>query len=90
MTFKLFLGAMLKFLLGVALVGASIFLSAGTHLFFNGWLLMGIFFMPRCLERTHIIIAKRIKIEEEFLEKELLGYSEYKQKVKYRLILFVW
>ena len=37
-----------------------------------------------------IIIAKRIKHEEEFLEKELLGYSEYKQKVKYRLIPFVW
>ena len=36
------------------------------------------------------IIAKRIKHEEEFLEKELNGYREYKQKVKYRLIPFVW
>lgn len=36
------------------------------------------------------IIAKRIKSEEEFLEKELKGYSEYKQKVKYRLIPFIW
>jgi protein-S-isoprenylcysteine O-methyltransferase Ste14 len=36
------------------------------------------------------IIAKRIKHEEEFLEKELSGYSEYKQKVKYRLIPFIW
>ncbi len=36
------------------------------------------------------IIAKRIKNEEEFLEKELRGYQEYKQKVKYRLIPFVW
>ena len=36
------------------------------------------------------IIAKRIKGEEEFLEKELSGYGEYKQKVKYRLIPFVW
>lgn len=36
------------------------------------------------------IIAKRIKHEEEFLEKELLGYKEYKQKVKYRLIPFIW
>jgi len=36
------------------------------------------------------IIAKRIKSEEEFLEKELNGYLEYKQKVKYRLIPFVW
>lgn len=36
------------------------------------------------------IIAKRIKGEEEFLEKELPGYREYKQKVKYRLIPFIW
>ena len=36
------------------------------------------------------IIAKRIKAEEEFLEKELSGYSEYKKKVKYRLIPFIW
>lgn len=36
------------------------------------------------------IIAKRIQGEEEFLEKELAGYCEYKQKVKYRLIPFVW
>lgn len=37
-----------------------------------------------------LIIAKRIKGEEEFLEKELAGYREYKQKVKYRLIPFIW
>lgn len=37
-----------------------------------------------------LIIAKRIKGEEEFLEKELTGYKEYKQKVKYRLLPFIW
>ena len=36
------------------------------------------------------IIAKRIKHEEAFLEKELPGYRAYKEKVKYRLIPFVW
>ena len=36
------------------------------------------------------IIAKRIKNEEQFLEAELDGYIEYKKKVKYRLIPFVW
>jgi len=36
------------------------------------------------------IIAKRIKHEEVFLEKELIGYSAYKQNVKYRLIPFIW
>ena len=223
MTAKLFTQAVLKFLLGVVLVGALIFLPAGTLLFFNGWLLMGILFIPMfsagivmmfknpdllksrleakekqkdqdlviklsglmflcgfvvsglgfrfhwfslpkgvaiggavlfliayalyaevLRENTYLsrtiqvqenqtvidtglygivrhpmysatlilflampivlgslyafviflaypfIIAKRIKGEEEFLEKELTGYREYKQKVKYRLIPFVW
>lgn len=223
MTMKLFLAAITKFLLGVALVGILIFLPAGTFSYFNGWLLMGILFVPMFLagivmmfknpdllksrlnakekqqeqnfvvklsglmflsgfivaglgvrfgwyalpklvvivaavvflvayilyaevlrENTYLsrtievqenqkvidtglygivrhpmysvtlllflsmplvlgsvyafllflaypfIIAKRIKHEEEFLEKELNGYCEYKQKVKYRLIPFVW
>ena len=223
MTVKLFVGAILKFLLGVVLVGVLIFLPAGTFAFFNGWLLMGILFVPMfCagivmmfknpellksrldakekqkdqsivvklsglmflagfivagldfrfgwftlpkgvaiggaavflvayilyaevlrentyLSRTiqvqenqkvidtglygvvrhpmysatlllflsmpivlgsiysfiiflayPLIIAKRIKGEEAFLEKELDGYREYKQKVKYRLIPFIW
>ena len=223
MTLKLFLGAITKFLLGVVLVGAMIFFPAGTILFFNGWVLMGILFVPMFFagivmmvnnpnllksrldakekqkeqgivvklsgimflmgftvaglgvrfgwymlpkgvtigaaviflasyvlyaevlrENTYLsrtievqenqkvidtglygivrhpmysvtlllflsmpivlgsvysfliflmypfIIAKRIKHEEEFLEKELDGYTEYKNKVKFRLIPFIW
>ena len=37
-----------------------------------------------------IIIIKRIKNEEDVLEKDLKGYTEYKKKVKYKLIPFVW
>lgn len=37
-----------------------------------------------------IIITKRIKNEEEILEKELKGYNKYKNKVKYKLIPFIW
>jgi len=223
MTIKLFISAIAKFLLGIVLVGLVIFLPAGTLLFFNGWLLMSILFVPMFFagivmmiknpsllksrldakekrrdqstviklsglmfvagfivaglnfrfgwftlpkdiviissvlfliayilyaevlrENTYLsrtievqknqkvidtglysvvrhpmysvtlilflsmplvlgsvysfliflvypfIIAKRIKDEEEFLEKELDGYREYKQKVKYRLIPFIW
>lgn len=36
------------------------------------------------------IIAKRIKNEEMLLENELEGYSEYKKKVTYKLIPFIW
>ena len=37
-----------------------------------------------------IIINKRIKNEEKVLEKDLQGYIEYKKKVKYKVIPFVW
>ena len=223
MTFKLFISAITKFLLGILLVGAIIFLPAGTLSFFGGWLLLGVLFIPMFFfffimmfknpallksrldakekskeqglvvklsglmfiagfaiagfgvrfglytlpkwvsisaavvfliayilyaevlrENTYLsrtikvqenqkvidtglygvvrhpmysvtlllflsmplilgslysffiflaypfIIAKRIRHEEEFLEKELNGYCEYKQKVKYRLIPFIW
>ena len=36
------------------------------------------------------IIAARIRGEEAFLEQELEGYAAYKQKVKYRLVPFIW
>ena len=223
MTVNLFMQAITKFMLGIVLVGVLIFLPAGTFLYFNGWLLMGILFVPMFVagivmmfqnpellkkrlyakekqkeqnlviklsglmflsgfvvaglgvrfkwyllpkgvvigsavifllaymlyaevlrENTYLsrtievqenqkvidtglygivrhpmysvtlllflsmplvlgsiysfviflaypfIIAKRIKSEEEFLERELVGYCEYKEKVKYRLVPFVW
>jgi len=37
-----------------------------------------------------IIIGQRIKNEERVLEKDLNGYTEYKKKVKYKLIPFIW
>ena len=37
-----------------------------------------------------IIISKRIINEEKVLEKDLKGYTEYKKKVKYKVIPFVW
>ena len=37
-----------------------------------------------------IIIAKRIKNEEKVLERDLKGYKEYKNKVKYKIIPHNW
>lgn len=37
-----------------------------------------------------MIIAKRISNEEKVLEEELSGYVEYKGRVKYKLIPFLW
>ena len=36
------------------------------------------------------IIIIRLKDEEELLTRELAGYSAYKEKVKYRILPFIW
>ena len=98
---KLLLNALIKFTCGLLLVGLLIFLPAGTLCYTNGWLLIGLLFlmMPLVLGSWYALIAfafypaiiiVRLKDEEALLTRELPGYAEYKKKVKYRIIPFVW
>jgi protein-S-isoprenylcysteine O-methyltransferase Ste14 len=68
------------------------------HPMYIGVLIM-YFFLPIALGSYYTLIAfipmpihivLRIKNEEKVLEKELAGYKEYKEKVKYRLIPRIW
>ena len=43
---KLFFEAIFKFLLGVVLIGILIFVPAGTFDYINGWIFMGVLFIP--------------------------------------------
>ena len=67
---KLFFQAILKFLLGVALVAVLIFLPAGTLCFPAGWLLMGILFVPMfgaglvMLAKNPVLLRSRLKAKE--------------------------
>ena len=46
MTVKLFFQAIIKYLIGIILVGLLIFLPAGTLNYLQGWILMAILFVP--------------------------------------------
>ena len=78
MTMKLFLAAIAKFILGVALVGALIFLPAGTFSYFNGWLLMGILFVPMFLAgivmmfKNPDLLKSRLNAKEKQREQSLV------------------
>lgn len=78
MTFKLFLQAILKFVLGIMLVGGLIFLPAGTVDFFNGWLLMGMLFIPMffagivMMAKNPSLLAKRLDAKEKLGEQGLV------------------
>lgn len=75
---KLFLGAVSKFLLGAVLVGLLIFLPAGTVSFFNGWLLMGILFVPMffagivMLLKNPALLQSRLDAKEKQKEQDLV------------------
>ena len=71
MTIKLFVSAVIKFILGVILVGLLIFLPAGTLSFFNGWLFMGILFLPMFIAgiammfKNPELLRKRLDVKEK-------------------------
>ena len=64
--------------------GVTILLFLMIPLILGSWYALIIFaFYP-------VIIVVRLKDEEELLTRELPGYAEYKQKVKYQLIPYIW
>jgi len=75
---SLFAQAVGKFLLGVVLVGVLVFLPAGTLHYPNGWVLMGILFVPMfaagviMLRRNPQLLQKRLQAKEAQVEQSLV------------------
>ena len=46
MNIKLFFQALIKFIFGVLIIGALLFIPANTFNYWNGWLFMGLLFIP--------------------------------------------
>ena len=78
MTKSLFISAIAKFLLGVVLVGLLIFLPAGTLAYTNGWMFMGILFVPMFLAglvmmaKNPNLLKSRLKAKEAEREQSLV------------------
>lgn len=78
MSFKLFGNAIVKFSLGVVLVGALIFLPAGTLDFWQGWLMVGVLFIPMfvagivmmCVNPS--LLRKRLDAKEKQKDQDLV------------------
>ena len=75
---KLFFQAIIKFLLGVVLVGLLIFLPSGTINFINGWIFMGILFIPMLIAgiimmiKNPMLLKSRLDAKEKQKEQGLL------------------
>ena len=59
-------------------------------LFFSIPLILGSWWAVLWFVPYPVLMGVRIRGEEQMLERDLPGYAEYKQKVKYRLIPFIW
>ena len=87
MSFKLFAQAIFKFFLGVILVGLLIFLPAGSISFFEGWLLMGILFIPMFGAGIVMMVKNPKLLEKRLNAKEKLG--EQRLVVKLSGLMFI-
>ena len=52
---KLFFTAIVKFFTGFLLMGALLFLPAGTFHYWNAWLLLGLLLIPMFMVRYHTV-----------------------------------
>ena len=78
---KLFFQAIIKFILGVVLVGALLFIPANSFEYWNGWLFMGLLFIPMFLAGIILMIKN-----PELLKKRL--NANEKEKEQKMVILF--
>ena len=75
---NLFIQAIAKFTLGVVLIGALIFWPAGTFAYPNGWLFMGILFIPMfcaglvMMAKNPYLLEKRLDAKETEAEQSLV------------------
>jgi len=75
---------------------AILFLPAGTLAYWEAWiylaspLALGSYWAMLPAMLIIPILVARILNEEKVLERELKGYQEYMQKVKYRLVPGLW
>ena len=84
---KLFFEAIIKIILGVVLVGLLIFLPAGTLNYFNGWLLMGILFIPMFIAGIVMMIKNPELLKRRLDAKEKIG--EQKSVIKLSGLMFI-
>ena len=73
---KLFSQAIVKFVSGLLLVGVLVFLPAGTFAYRQGWLLLGILFVPMfaagliMMKKSPDLLRKRLNVREEQSEQK--------------------
>jgi protein-S-isoprenylcysteine O-methyltransferase Ste14 len=85
-TFKLVLGV----LFNVITFGGLLFFPAGTLDWWRAWVFLGVVFVGTVASVPIGTLVLRILGEEQFLKQARAGYNAYTERVRYRLIPFLW
>ena len=78
MTIKLFFEALIKYFLGVIIIGCLLFLPANSFSYWNGWLFMGLLFIPMFLAgivmmiKNPDLLRRRLNAKEKEGEQKLV------------------
>ena len=78
MDHRLLMQSLTKFLLGVVIIGLLIFLPAGSLSYWQGWLLMGILFVPMfvaglvMIQKNPDLLRKRLNAKEEEKKQQIV------------------
>lgn len=73
---KLLINGLVKFIFGVVLVGLLVFLPAGTLSYINGWLFIGLLFIPMLIFGIYLFIKKPKLLERRLNAKEKVGIQK--------------
>ncbi|MBR2064391.1 MAG: hypothetical protein IJ971_06830, partial [Bacteroidales bacterium] len=71
--------ALIKFLAGILLIGLLVFLPAGSVAYWQGWLLMGVLFVPMfiagivMLVKSPDLLSKRLNAKEKESAQKTVG-----------------
>ena len=87
MNIKLFFEAIIKYIIGVILVGLLLFVPAGTFDYLNGWLFMCLLFIPMFIVGIIMMIKSPNLLKERLDVKE--KESKQKKVVKVSAVMFI-
>ena len=78
MSVKLFFQAIVKFILGILIIGLLLFIPANTINYWNGWLFMGVLFVPMLIAgiimmiKNPKLLANRLDAKEKQKDQNLV------------------
>ena len=87
MNIKLFFQAIIKYVIGVLIVGSLLFIPANTFEYWNGWLFMGSLFVPMFIAGIVLMIKNPELLRKRLNAKE--KESEQKQVILFSAVMFL-